>query len=126
MTKSQRAMMAAKATEGRTKGRPPTSGENRQICPLNPEPVKQSDAAKSLGVSTGSVKAAISVRKNAAEEVADAVDNGEISLNAASQLAKSVPDKEEQKKAVAGGKKASIRNCNPSSVNKKTIGRVTS
>jgi hypothetical protein len=59
-----------------------------------------------MGVSTTSVESAIKVRREAAEEVADAVDSGEITLNAASQLANNVPDKEEQKKAVAGGKKA--------------------
>mgnify|MGYP003630437603 FL=1 len=126
--------MAAKAAEGRSK-RPPAKaaeqpcllkGEDPQICGSESDPATASDAAKSMGVSTRSVESAIKVRREAAEEVAGAVDNGEISLNAASQLAKNVPDKEEQKKIVAGGKKASIRNCNPSSVNRKTIGRVAS
>lgn len=96
-------MMAAKAAEGRPEGKPPIKGNTPQICGVNDKgnsPAKASDAAKAMGISTRSVESAIKVRRDAAEEVADAVDSGEITLNAASQLAKSVPDKEEQKKAV--------------------------
>lgn len=113
-------MMAAKAAEGRSEGKtPPIKGSTPQICGVNDKgnsPAKASDAAKAMGISTRSVESAIKVRRDAAEEVADAVDSGEITLNAASQLAKNVPDKEEQKKAVrrhgAHGRRACRLGCN--------------
>ncbi|GAB5513732.1 hypothetical protein [Rhodopirellula baltica] len=65
------------------------------------------EAAKSMGVSTRSVETAINVRRNAAEEVIDAIDSGEITVHAASKLIENVPDKEKQKEP--GGIGARLR-----------------
>ena len=65
--------------------------------------ITQGEAAQRLNVSRRSVQVAREVKENAAPEVVEAVERGELSLNKAAKLTKAQPDKAKQAKAVASG-----------------------
>lgn len=65
--------------------------------------ITQGEAANRLSVSRNSVQTARKVQENAAPEVVEAVERGELSLNKAAKLTKAQPDKKKQAKAVASG-----------------------
>jgi hypothetical protein len=65
--------------------------------------VSQNDAAKLLSVSVPSVQRAKQVVEKGSSELVQAVECGEINLNQAVNLIKSIEDKEEQTKIVSGG-----------------------
>ena len=65
--------------------------------------ITQSEAAERLNVSRDSVQAARKIQEQAAPEVVEAVERGELSLNKAAKLTKAQPDKQKQAKAVASG-----------------------
>lgn len=65
--------------------------------------VTQGEAAERMNVSRRSVQLARKVKENAAPEVVEAVERGELSLKKAAKLVKAQPDKKKQAKAVASG-----------------------
>lgn len=95
LTESQRSAVAAKIANMR-------QGERTDLEPsANLPKVSQAEAADLLNVSERSVRSAKSVVENGTPELVAAVDAGQISVNAAAEVAK-LP-KEEQKKIVAKG-----------------------
>lgn len=81
LSESQRAFVAGKLAT-----LPKGANQHAQICAPS-----QSEAAKMLNVSRGSVQMAKQVQKTGAPEVAKAVESGEVSIAAASAIAKTTP-----------------------------------
>lgn len=98
LTTSQRAAVAAKLAN-MPKGRP--SEENIAIATFS-----RSDAAELLNIDEVSVTRAKAVYQHGAPELAFAVEQGNVSVSAAADIAKAVPDKAEQAAIVAKGPKA--------------------
>lgn len=98
LTTPQRSMVAAKLATLKN-GRP-------KETPSNDEVSRRADAAKLLQVSTASVDRAKYVVTNGSKDLVQAVERGELNLNQATKLVKSVPDKREQSKIVRDGKEA--------------------
>ena len=82
LTAGQRAMVAAKIADMR-------QGQRTDLASI--EARSQSDAAGALNVSRSSVQRATAVREHAAPEVVEAVERGEMSLNAAAQQTRAQP-----------------------------------
>lgn len=108
MTESQRALVAAElANLGR--GRPEDKGASLPLLTDGEPPVAPitvAAAAEMLNVSERSVKAARQVRDHAIPEIKDRVKSGEVSVSAASVIAKQPV--EEQRQAAALEKQALV------------------
>ena len=91
---SQRAMIAAKLA---------TMNVGHQSANASIEAISQPQAAELLNVSRASVQRAAEVRDHGVPELQQAVEQGEVSVNAAATIA-DLP-KDEQRSAVRGGKK---------------------
>ena len=96
---SQRALVASNLAKLRD-GVRSDNAPGAQICAPG---VTQGEAAERLNVSRRSVQVAREVQEQAAPEVVEAVERGELSLNKAAKLTKAQPDKKKQAKAVASG-----------------------
>lgn len=97
LTESQRAMIASSlATMGR--GKPPK--DNPLINGLT---MSTNEAAAALQVSESSVEKARFTNRNCSPEVVELVNSGAISINAARNFAKAVPDKGQQSEIAAQG-----------------------
>ena len=66
----------------------------------------ESEAAKLLNVSRANVQRAKAATKHCSKEVNAAIEDGTLTLNMATNLAKSIPDKREQTKVLKQGKEA--------------------
>jgi ParB-like chromosome segregation protein Spo0J len=75
----------------------------KQDAQIQASSITQGEAADRLNVSRSSVQTARKIQENAAPEVVEAVERGELSLNKAAKLTKAQPDKKKQAKAVASG-----------------------
>ena len=75
----------------------------KQDAQIQASSIAQGEAADRLNVSRSSVQTARKIQENAAPEVVEAVERGELSLNKAAKLTKAEPDKKKQAKAVASG-----------------------
>lgn len=96
---SQRALVASNLATLR-------DGVRSDNCPgarIRAPGITQGEAADRLNVSRNSVQTARKVQENAAPEVVEAVERGELSLNKAAKLTKAQPDKKKQATAVASG-----------------------
>jgi len=95
---SQRALVASNLATLR-------NGMNatKQAAGIPAASITQSEAAERLNVSRDSVQVARKIQENAAPEVVEAVERGELSLSKAAKLTKAQPDKKKQAKAVASG-----------------------
>lgn len=101
LSETQKAVVAAgianmKRGRPSEKDKPPIGGIKSSV----------KEAAAIVNTSPRSVERAKSVMSKAAPEVVEAMKSDDITLHAAEQLTKSVPDKNAQAKIVAGGKKA--------------------
>jgi len=72
--------------------------------PIGTTSISTKEAAAIMNTSERSTKRAKSVKQTAAPEVVEAMREGKVTLNAAEQLVKNIPDKKEQAKAVKEGK----------------------
>lgn len=100
LTTSQRSTVAAKlSTMKRGDAKTQRNGDG-QNC------LSQEEVSKLLQVSAMSVKNAKHVLENGSKELFQAVENGEVNLNQATNLIKAVPNKTEQTKIVREGKEA--------------------
>ena len=95
----QRAMVASKLATLRRGVRSDRNVDVKNVTST----ITQAEAADRLNVSRKSVVAARQVQEDAAPEVVEAVERGELSLNKAAKLTKAQPDKKKQAKAVASG-----------------------
>ena len=95
---SQRALVASNLATLR-------NGMNatKQAAGIPAASITQSEAAERLNVSRDSVQVARKIQENAAPEVVEAVERGELSLSKAAKLTKAQPDKKKQANAVASG-----------------------
>ena len=99
LTTSQRAMVAA-SLAGLKRGRPELNG---QKCPFT---LSNAQAAKKLTVSPMAVKQAKAVQEQCSKPIQEMVKQGELTVSAAQNLAKAVPDKKEQAKLAKQGTQA--------------------
>jgi polyhydroxyalkanoate synthesis regulator phasin len=99
LTTSQRAMVAA-SLAGLKRGRPELNG---QKCPST---LSNAQAAKKLTVSPMAVKQAKAVQEQCSKPIQEMVKQGELTVSAAQNLAKAVPDKKEQAKLAKQGTQA--------------------
>lgn len=105
-TPSQRAMYAAKLANA-TRGNPPS---HRTITKFGDREVTTvREAADALGVAHGSVGQAKRILRDAAPEVAEAVQDGSITVHAATRIADAVP-KDKQAAAVEKIKSSGLGN----------------
>jgi hypothetical protein len=88
LNETQRAMVAAKIATAR-QGRPAAAGDKA------PAPTQKQAAAK-MKVSEATVKIAKAVKKKGSAELVKAVEQGEVSLNAAAELAKLPKEKQDE------------------------------
>ena len=96
LTESQRSMVAGKLAKLQHGDNQHTK-EDGQIC------LSSKEASKMLNVSEGSTKHAKKVISEGAEQVQQAVEQGELPVSVASDFVKAVPDKKEQKKIIDQG-----------------------
>lgn len=121
LTESQRATIASELATMK-RGKP--SKDNVEISTIT-----ESQAAEMLSVSRDQVAKAKAVKRNAAPEVVELVKSGEVTINAAKNFAKAVPDKKEQAAVAAKGvaevkKVAAVATAKKSaSVARKTAGK---
>jgi ParB-like chromosome segregation protein Spo0J len=94
LTTTQRAAVADKLANLKH------GGDRKSVQETN---LSLEDAAKQLKVSVGSVKSARKVREQGSEAVKQAVEQGAITVSAAAELVKQVPDKKEQTRIVKSG-----------------------
>ena len=96
---SQRALVASNLATLR-RG---VSKEQKANVEISTFPLTQAEAAKQLNVSRAIVVTARKIQEQAAPEVVEAVERGELSLSKAAKLTKAQPDKKKQATAVASG-----------------------
>ncbi len=98
LNESQRSMVADRAANlrvGQTKDHKKNVDSSIELPDTPEPPISQADAAKRANVSVASVKRARIVNSKGSTEVIKAVDEGKLSVNAASKIAKEPKEKQD-------------------------------